>query len=885
MSPPLTIALMQSRPLLNPHPKTIVAALLISNPIYYKCRISDHLHLVFQWGIHTAVFLKKQIACFENAYTSAATIRILRKHEGHPARAPDGTIMEIYGEACPGDSGESVGPWDLENVHLCEGFSDWSAALSRNLQMAVADGYNINTVNEPKPSREDLDKANVVDGQWLNGKPLHSYSKKILTMQRDGIRDKLGAFLLFVAEKVKSEARKEGVLETLRQALEAALAGKPVGEYNGILGGMINKITARVEEFIRYLEDKAESRDARDQRVDELREIIETALRGSEKRKRDDDGVVGGQERKKVMTEDVRKATEKNLTQELTLGAPLSRSEQDARLSRARMREARKQKEKEAAANNNNNKDKRASYDKVSTQTAYEKPDAYRPEQLNTADLNTESSSRRSSTETGTSTAYSKEADSYADKGTSPRTPAVHPRLRPRPRPALEPAFDKPESPPPPYTESPLFDAYSNSVSPALQSPQQGSIFSTPQMTETSNSSRVTTPGHGVPRQQLVKQKHMTPAQRILDQIHNPGKRYRESMSNGSSPQAQPSAVRNSSSKFMRQSTSALPATSETATQTDREVSPAYDEEESAPVLPNRRPESIHTSRAPKTSASLSPLSRSLSLSPSSLAIQTSHPPTKIPAVEPEAEPEPEAEVEASQEEADEEESLFLPLAQCTTEPAPRVAPSSVLSHASAPVSEPEQAPTRKLAAERTPQASPQPAFTPRQASTSIPPSPLHPLSPILRESSPDSDSDSDLPPPPTKHLFGSSKAPIVIDLDDPHYNPYSSSQNHIRNPSSNSRIPTPLIKAEPPASSNYILIKDEDEDEDEDSDSTPDSKAAVKRELARAEVKGRIKARVKREEVEEDDIIEVWDSEVWEREVKEKNRKALEKAREARGW
>ncbi|XMA15164.1 hypothetical protein WAI453_007955 [Rhynchosporium graminicola] len=867
MPPPLTMALMQSRPLLNPSPKTIVAALLISNPIYHKCRISDYLHLVFQWGIHTSVYLKKEICSFENVYTSAATIRQLRKHEGHPARAPDGTIMEIAGEACPGDSGESVGPWDLENVHLCEGFGDWSAALSRTLQMAFAAGLNFDMVNEPKPSLNELDKANMVDAEWLNGKPLHPTTKKNLTLHRDGIRDKVDAFLAFVDIQVKSQSRKELIFTTLGDALESALVGNAVSEFNGIFGGMVNKIVIRTEDFMRYLEEKIDSQEARQQRVDEVREFIDTALKGNEKRKREDREEENHHERKKVMTEDVRKAIEKHLTKELTLGAQLSKDEQEARLTRARKREERKQKEWEAEAEFDTHKDrrreKRESREKISSEAAPAFQSGVtqsRVEELKYA------------AQTIRATAKAKEIEAYADKGTSPKSPAYRRR----------PSLRRPASPPPPYTGS-LFSTHSNAVSPAFLTPQTGSASSTPQqMPNTSVISRLTTPG---PPEQLKKQKPMSSAQRIMDQINNPGKRYKDSSVGGNSPRkrsesAAPFIV---STRPQRQPLSRLLSTF-AASQTDKEVSPAYEEEEPRRVLSNELPDA-----APKA-AMPSPFSQSLPQPSVSLSNKDHDIMNSSSAVM----AEPEAKNEAPQED---ESSLFLPLAQptlaaahsppqaafCATALAPPLTPppppplgpapaasighgngpGPALARARAPSSAPPSIPERRPLPEQKAGAIRRPRSEPTSQPRSSTPQ-------TQREPTPDTDSDSDLPPPPTKSHPTTPKPPIYIDLSDPLS--YSSPQ-----PSFNDPLSPTVIKTEPSSSNcNYVIIKDENSD--------PASMRDIKPIMyARANVKGRIKTKVKKEEEDgDDDDVLMCDGEEWTKEVREKNRKALERVR---GW
>ncbi|KAH6706311.1 hypothetical protein BKA61DRAFT_679485 [Leptodontidium sp. MPI-SDFR-AT-0119] len=619
MSPPLTSALMQGRPLLDPLPSTIVPTLLLSNPLYHKCRISDHLHLAFQWGIHTSHFTKRDVAQFTNVYTPPALARSMRKHEGHPARAPDGTIMEIAGDACPGNTGETVGPWDLENVHLCEGFSEWSAGLLRTLKVAFAAGLTIQDVNMPKPSRVDLDRANNVDGQWLHGKPLHPSTRNRLLVHRDAIRDKLNAFLLFVDGQIKSDSGKEAVLRTLRKALDAALSGKEVGEYNGVLGGMVNKIVDRIEEFIRYMEEKIEVKEAREQRIDEVREIVDGALREKWKRKRDDDEEESDKERKKVLTEDIRQATEQTLTQELALGPATSKAE------RKRKRESNKTKEKDLASEKSKSNDKPASGDRISTEEevtsgalGLEKTEV---EKSYSCDESTEKADSESASET--STAKAKEAEAYSSRCLSPSAPAT-----PSP-----PGFQRPESPPPPYSEhvTPSTNIKSDAPSPAFTTPQSTSASSPPSQTSeeySPSSPQSPKTSHG-PLEQPVGNSPMTSAARVLDQILNPGKHKGRASAEESISRPSSSSVRTEASANTDREVSAQ----------EQDVSPhLQDEEELVQTTPNQVPE---------VSSTYTPSSESSSQPPSPILQQIIN-------------PAPQEEQQDEDEEVD-ESSLFLP--------------------------------------------------------------------------------------------------------------------------------------------------------------------------------------------------------------------------------
>ncbi|KAI9050384.1 hypothetical protein LZ554_005549 [Drepanopeziza brunnea f. sp. 'monogermtubi'] len=286
--PPITTALVQSRPLLDPNPNTVVASLILSNPLYHKCRISDHLILVFLWGRHMGIFTRSQLEKLSSVFTSKdAFTRHIRKHEGTPARAPDGTIMEIDGVGYSGNTREPVGPWDFDNVRDCGGYSEWRAGLERTLEDALREGVKSEDINTPCPGREELEQANALEPQWgPNGKPMPYVVRKGLIDQRDGIKDKIGSFLAYVDKEVKTEQGREKVYQMFRDALKGVLDGKRNKEFRGVLGGMMTKILERVQGFLEFLDERVDNEPVKQQRFEELRDIIERAFQDKEKEKR-----------------------------------------------------------------------------------------------------------------------------------------------------------------------------------------------------------------------------------------------------------------------------------------------------------------------------------------------------------------------------------------------------------------------------------------------------------------------------------------------------------------------------------------------------------------------------------------------------------------------
>ena len=523
MAPPLSTALMQSRPLLDPAPHTIVALLILSNPLFHKCRISDHLHLVFQWGIHTDLISKREVALFTNVYTPPAQARMLRKHEGHPARAPDGTIMEIQGDACPGNTGESVGPWDLGNVHMCEGYAEWSAGLTQTLNMALAAGLKAEEINMPQPSREELEKAQETTSQWLHGRPLHPMTRKSLTAHRDGIRDKLDAFLAFVDLQIKSETRKEKIFTTLREALGTALAGKEVGEYNGVLGGMVNKIIDRIEDFIEYMEERIEGSEAKQQRIEEVREIIETALKGKQKRKRDDEDEGNDQARKKVMTADAKIKTEEDLTTELAEPPKPKKRDRKSRVPSLRKREVKQTKDEDSSLEKLKDTNQQNGEERTSTEqeTAVADNDAAKDkiDQSNTDETEKSSSDTSTVTTPPTDTA-AKAKEKEAEACSSRRTSTVSSG-------SANASGRRPGTPPPPYSQHASLSP--NNSRAEIQAARRNSQSEhVQQATPRSPMTRNITPS-STPSEEPAVAKQLTPAALILEKIRNAGKRRNES--------------------------------------------------------------------------------------------------------------------------------------------------------------------------------------------------------------------------------------------------------------------------------------------------------------------------------------------------------------------
>ena len=115
---------MASRLLYDPDPDTFVAEDLLSRDDMRRVCLSDFVVIALQIGIQEGTIRAAKVDMFENVYTCGAKPCLSRKTEGHPARAPDGTIMWHNERQYPGNTGEYPGRWTTENVKDCVGYAD-----------------------------------------------------------------------------------------------------------------------------------------------------------------------------------------------------------------------------------------------------------------------------------------------------------------------------------------------------------------------------------------------------------------------------------------------------------------------------------------------------------------------------------------------------------------------------------------------------------------------------------------------------------------------------------------------------------------------------------------------------------------------------------------
>ncbi|TAQ84222.1 hypothetical protein B7494_g7451 [Chlorociboria aeruginascens] len=132
--PRTTPSELRQRPLYDPDPSTLVLPRLLQTTELRQARLSDHVVGALKFAQAARFITGKQGDLFETVFTirnKSMSIRVARDHEGHPFRAPDGTIMKIGGLVMKGNTNEGPGNWGLENVQDCVGYEEWRAAIFR----------------------------------------------------------------------------------------------------------------------------------------------------------------------------------------------------------------------------------------------------------------------------------------------------------------------------------------------------------------------------------------------------------------------------------------------------------------------------------------------------------------------------------------------------------------------------------------------------------------------------------------------------------------------------------------------------------------------------------------------------------------------------------
>jgi len=138
----------------------------------------------------------KHVDWFETVYHArggSAQLRKDRWHEGHPARAPDGTIMyqdtATGTEAWGGDEGGGVehGEWTIETVKNCPGYKEWLEKLKWGTR--INDINDKDLINSPYPDVDACEKANrLADARLKPGKlaaKKETDAKQIAELRKD----------------------------------------------------------------------------------------------------------------------------------------------------------------------------------------------------------------------------------------------------------------------------------------------------------------------------------------------------------------------------------------------------------------------------------------------------------------------------------------------------------------------------------------------------------------------------------------------------------------------------------------------------------------------------------------------------------------------------
>jgi hypothetical protein len=162
MTPPITKAIMASRPLYDPDPDTFVARDIVKDLSMRRVRLSDFVVVALQINIRAGVIKHAEADVFENVFVRGAKPRLIRVHEGHPARAPDNSIMSHLDAAYPGSTGEAAGPYSTQDVETCAGYETWLKRITQSEEDLVARGIDVSRKNQPLPDPATLEEANAL---------------------------------------------------------------------------------------------------------------------------------------------------------------------------------------------------------------------------------------------------------------------------------------------------------------------------------------------------------------------------------------------------------------------------------------------------------------------------------------------------------------------------------------------------------------------------------------------------------------------------------------------------------------------------------------------------------------------------------------------------
>jgi hypothetical protein len=167
MVPVPPAALREIWPLYDPDPKKWNLRRALGSRNIHRCNLSDFATvtlLVLREAKHLTV---KQVEVFNTTFGTHARIRAGHKHQGHPALAPDKTVMQAYVGTDArtrfprtfngGNATLAVRdpPWTPETVNKCPGYKKWLADLKRQ----VGSGG-------PFPPRAKLAQMNADASAW-----------------------------------------------------------------------------------------------------------------------------------------------------------------------------------------------------------------------------------------------------------------------------------------------------------------------------------------------------------------------------------------------------------------------------------------------------------------------------------------------------------------------------------------------------------------------------------------------------------------------------------------------------------------------------------------------------------------------------------------------
>jgi hypothetical protein len=114
---------------LGKKPVCFVVEELMNQEEWRRVRLSDFVVVVIYFALAEGKITKGQVDRFESEYKKGAILRAMRPHEGHPALAPDGSVLVWDDKVMQGSTNRGPGTWTVLTVSGCVGYADWLKKL------------------------------------------------------------------------------------------------------------------------------------------------------------------------------------------------------------------------------------------------------------------------------------------------------------------------------------------------------------------------------------------------------------------------------------------------------------------------------------------------------------------------------------------------------------------------------------------------------------------------------------------------------------------------------------------------------------------------------------------------------------------------------------